>query len=138
MRAVRRKFPLPELVQEGRLTRQNLALRKNLRKYQCVDETLKEMVCDVLGLDAFSEESMDTALEKITVDGATIYFHLHDGSVVKREYVKPKRKGTKHTEKFKEHMRQIMKTKWEEGKMHGTKKSDNHSGHDQPVHGSAD
>lgn len=102
------------------------------------DEILKSMVCDVLGLDDFSEESMDAALEKITVNGPSVSFHLRNGSIVEREYTKPKRKGTKHTEEFKAHMRQIMKAKWKEGKMHGTKKSDNHSGYDQPVHGSAD
>ena len=102
------------------------------------DEILKSMVCDVLGLDAFSEESMDAALEKITVNGTAVRFHLRDGSVAEREYTQPKRKGTKHTEEFKEHMRQLMKAKWKEGKMHGTKKSDNHSSHDQPVHGGAD
>lgn len=102
------------------------------------DEILKSMVCDVLGLDDFSEESMDAALEKITVNGPAVSFHLRNGSIVEREYTKPKRKGTKHTEEFKAHMRQIMKAKWKEGKMHGTKKSDNHSGYDQPVHGSAD
>lgn len=102
------------------------------------DDILKSMVCDALGLDDFSEESMDAALGKITVNGPSVSFHLRNGSIEEREYTKPKRKGTKHTEEFKAHMRQIMKTKWKEGKMHGPKKSDDYSGHDQPVHGSAD
>lgn len=102
------------------------------------EEILKGMVCDALNLDGFSEERMDSELEKITVDGQTLTFHFLNGHTESREYVKPKKKGTKHTEEYKEHMRELMKARWKEGKMHGAKKSDNNSGNDQPVHGSAD
>ena len=102
------------------------------------DEILKEMVCDVLKLDEFSEERMDSELEKITVDGQAITFHFPDGHTENREYVKPKKKGTKHTEEFKEHMRELMTARWKEGKMHGAKESDDHSGNNQPVHGGTD
>lgn len=94
------------------------------------DEILKGMVCEVLGSDGFSEKQMDSTLEKITVDGQTIAFHFLDGHIENRKYVKPKKKGMKHTEEFKKHMRKIMITKWREGKMHGTKKSHNDSSKD--------
>ena len=76
------------------------------------DSVLKDMVCGVLGLDEFSEERMDTALEKITVDGNTLTFWFLDGHTEEREYVKPKKRGVPHTEEHKEHMRQVMKEKW--------------------------
>lgn len=102
------------------------------------DELLKDMVCDAMHMPEFSEERMDAELEQITVDGQTIIFHFRDGHTEYREYVKPKKKGSKHTEEFKAHMRELMKTKWKEGKMHGAKKSDDHSGNNQPVHGDTD
>ena len=92
------------------------------------DEILKEMVCDVLKLDEFSEERMDSELEKITVDGQAITLHFLDGHTENREYIKPKKKGTKHTEEFKAHMRELMTARWKEGRMHGAKESDDHSG----------
>ena len=93
------------------------------------------MVCDVLGVADFSEEKMDAALEKITVDGTAITFHFRSGGTMERQYIKPKKKGAKHTEEYKEYMRKLMKDRWKEGKMHGTKKSNNDTGYHQPVHG---
>lgn len=102
------------------------------------DEILKDMVRDVLGLDTFSEEAMDATLEKITVDGSTVSFHFKSRENESREYIRPKKKGTKHTEEHKAYMSELMKSKWKEGKMRGTKKSDDNSGYDQPVHGNTD
>ena len=45
-----------------------------------------------------------------------------------------KRKMPKHSDERKQHMREVMIQKWRE--RHG--ESDNHSGNDQPVYGSAD
>ena len=61
------------------------------------DEILKGRVRDVLGLDVFSEEVMDAELEQITVDGSMVSFHYKSGEVESREYIRPKKKGTKHT-----------------------------------------
>lgn len=102
------------------------------------DEILKDMVRDVLGLDVFSEEVMDVELEQITVDGSMVSFHYKSGEVESREYIRPKKKGTKHTEEHKAYMSELMKSKWKEGMMRGTKKSDNNSSNDQPVHGNTD
>lgn len=102
------------------------------------DEILKDMVCDVLKLDEFSEERMDTELEKITVDGQMITFQFQDGHTESLEYVKPKKKGTKHTEEFKAYMRELMKAKWKERKMHGTKESNNHPSDNKPLHSDTD
>ena len=76
------------------------------------DSILKDMVCKVLGLNAFSEELMDAALEKVTVDGNTLTFCFLDGHTESCQYIKPKKRGVKHTEEHKEHMRQVMKEKW--------------------------
>ncbi len=102
------------------------------------DEILKDMVCDVLKLDEFSEERMDTELEKITVDGQMITFQFQDGHTESLECVKPKKKGTKHTEEFKAYMRELMKAKWKERKMHGTKESNNHPSDNKPLHSDTD
>lgn len=102
------------------------------------DDILKDMVCDVLGLDEFSEERMDTELEKIMVDGQMITFQFQDGHTENLEYVKPKKKGTKHTDEFKEYMRELMTTKWKEGKMRNAKKSNDNSGNDKPIHSFTD
>ena len=102
------------------------------------DDILKDMVCDVLGLDEFSEERMDTELEKITVDGQKIVFHFLNSCTEDRKYIKPKKKGTKHTDEFKEYMRELMTAKWKEGKMRNAKKSNDNSGNDKPIHSFTD
>lgn len=102
------------------------------------DDVLKNMVCDVLGVADFSEEKMDATLGKITVDGTAITFHFRNGGTMECQYIKPKKKGTKHTDEYKEYMRKLMKDRWKEGKMHGTKKSNNDSGYHQPVHSHTD
>lgn len=75
------------------------------------DDILKDMVCDVLGLKEFSEEKMDSALEKITVDGQNITFHFLTGHTENRKYVKPKKRGTKHTKEISEHIQEVIETK---------------------------
>ena len=98
------------------------------------DEALKDMVCDVFGWAAFSEEDMDARLEKITVCGTSVTFHLHNGTAEERIYDKPKRKGTKHTAEFKQYMSAVMKSKWEERRRHGSKKGEDNPCDRQPPH----
>ena len=96
------------------------------------EDVVKTMVCDVLELDAFSEEKMDFKMGEITVDEAAISFHLKDGSIQQCTYAKPKKKGTKHTEEYKRYMSEVMKSKWEERKRYGTAKGKDDSSNRQP------
>ncbi len=70
------------------------------------------MTAEVLGLDAFDDETVMERIGSILVDGNTLVFRLKDGREERRTWVKPKRTGHKHTEAEKEHMRQVMKGKW--------------------------
>ena len=54
--------------------------------------TMKALVCDVLGLEEFSEEIMDKNIEKAVVLNGTVSFHFFDGHIESREY-KEKKKG---------------------------------------------
>ena len=54
--------------------------------------TMKALVCDVLGLEEFSEEIMDKNIERAVVLNGTVSFHFFDGHIESREY-KEKKKG---------------------------------------------
>lgn len=95
------------------------------------DEIIKDMVKEVLRLDAFDEKQMDAKLDHVNVAGTQITFHLKDGTFTEREYIKPRKRGTKHTEEYKQMMSERMKTRWKEGKMHGNKKGYNNTGNNQ-------
>lgn len=111
---------------------------KNCGNTVLQEDAIKTMVCDVLGLDAFSEEKMDLEIEKITVDESTISFHLKNESIQQCIYAKPKKKGMKHTEEHKRYMSEVMKSKWEERKRYGTAKGKDDSGNRQPPNGSVE
>lgn len=95
------------------------------------DDILKQMVCEVLQISDFSEEIMDSQIEKITVSGSEVTFCFLNGKAETRQYIKPKKRGTKHTEEYKEYMSRIMKAKWKEGKTNG--KGEN--GNNDPCNG---
>lgn len=69
------------------------------------DETMKTLIAEVLGLDAFSEAVMDKHMESASVLGNTVTFHFRDGHEVTKSF-KDKRHRTKWTEE-----RRIKQTK---------------------------
>ena len=73
--------------------------------------TMQELVCDVLGIEEFSEEQMDAVMEKAIVKEATVTFYFQDGHTENRNY-EEKKKGFPHTEEYKEYMRQVTKSRW--------------------------
>lgn len=75
------------------------------------NSTMRQLVCDVLGIGSFSEENMDNQIDKAVVLNGEVTFHLKDGSIVKRCY-KEKKKGFAHTDEFKKYMREVMKKRW--------------------------
>lgn len=75
------------------------------------DSTMKALVCDVLGLEEYSETEMDAVMEKAVITDGTVTFHFKDGHTESRSY-EEKKKGFSHTEEYKEHMRQMMKERW--------------------------
>lgn len=77
------------------------------------DDTMRTLVCDVLGIEVYSEERMDALLDKAVVNNGTVTFHFKDGNTVQTEYAERKR-GTKHTEEYNEHMSRIMVQRWKE------------------------
>ena len=75
------------------------------------DTTMAALVCDVLGLSEYSEETMDTAIEKAVVKDGTVTFCFYDGHTEYLSY-KEKKKGTPHTEEYKQHMSRLTKSRW--------------------------
>lgn len=72
---------------------------------------LKTLICDVLGLTDFDEATFKERVSFIEVSGNNerrAVFHLADGSTVLREWTKPKKRGVKHTEEWK----QVMSEYW--------------------------
>lgn len=101
------------------------------------DAKLREMVCDVLALDAFSEEKMDAAIEKVTVLDRIVTFHFKDGHTEERRY-EAHRIGRKHSEAEKAHMSEVMKARWisgdlsrKRGNRNGEQKGHDHTGDHQ-------
>ena len=76
------------------------------------EDVLKEVITDVMGTETFDEHAVTEMLDSILVDGNTLVFRFSDGREESRKWVKPRRKGYKHTEEYKEHMRQLMKDRW--------------------------
>ena len=56
------------------------------------DRTLKKIICDVLGLEEFSEEVMTERLTHISALGDRLTFHFKDGHTEQRTYAHEKRK----------------------------------------------
>ena len=98
------------------------------------EETLMAICAEALGRDEFEETAFR---EQIACIHITAPFHLSihffDGHTFEAQW-ENKRKMPKHSEERKQHMREVMIQKWRE--RHG--KSNDHSGDDQPVYGSAD
>lgn len=77
------------------------------------EDILKLMITEVIGTDEFDDAVFEKAIERIDVESADkIVFHLADGGMAERTWVKPKRVGKPRTEAQKEHMRLVMKGKW--------------------------
>ena len=72
---------------------------------------MEALVCDALGLSKYSEETMDTAIEKAVVKDGTVTFCFCDGHTESLSY-KEKKKGTPHTEEYKQHMSRLTKSRW--------------------------
>ena len=98
------------------------------------EETLMAICAEALGRDEFEETAFR---EQIACIHITAPFHLSihffDGHTFEAQW-ENKRKMPKHSEKRKQHMREVMIQKWRE--RHG--ESNDHSGDDQPVYGNAD
>ena len=98
------------------------------------EETLMALCAKAMGLDEFEETAFR---EQIACIHITAPFHLSihffDGHTFEAQW-ENKRKMPKHSEERKQHMREVMIQKWRE--RHG--ESNDHSGDDQPVYGSAD
>lgn len=75
------------------------------------DTTMETLVCDALGLSEYSEETMDTAIEKAVVKDGTVTFCFYDGYTECLSY-KEKKKGIPHTEEYKQHMSRLTKSRW--------------------------
>ena len=56
------------------------------------DRTLKKIICEVLGLEEFSEGAMTEQLTHISVLGDRLTFHFRDGHTEQRTYAHEKRK----------------------------------------------
>jgi len=75
------------------------------------DATMKALVADVLGLDAFDEASMDKQIEYAQMHGNTVTFHFRDGHDDDRSF-KDKHHGTKWTAERREKQCQALKACW--------------------------
>lgn len=73
--------------------------------------TMEALVCDALGISKYSEETMDTAIEKAVVKDGTVTFCFYDGHTESLSY-KENKKGTPHTEEYKQHMSRLTKSRW--------------------------
>ena len=97
------------------------------------EETLMAICAEALGRDEFEETAFR---EQIACIHITAPFHLSihffDGHTFEAQW-ENRRKMPKHSEERKQHMREVMIQKWRE--RHG--ESNDHSGDDQPVYGSA-
>ena len=98
------------------------------------EETLMAICAEALGRDEFEETAFR---EQIACIHITAPFHLSihffDGHTFEAQW-ENRRKMPKHSEKRKQHMREVMIQKWRE--RHG--ESNDHSGDDQPIYGSTD
>lgn len=76
------------------------------------EDVLKNMIAEVMETETYDEAAVDEQIDRILVDGDTLTFCFKDGREEKRIWVKPKKRGFKHTEEYKEHMRQLTKKQW--------------------------
>ena len=76
------------------------------------EDVLKEVIAEVMGTDGFDDAAVDEKLDSILVEDETLIFRFKNGHQESRNWVKPKRKGHKHTEEYKERMSQLTKERW--------------------------
>ena len=76
------------------------------------EDALMRLTAEVMGTENFDEDAVTETLDSIVVQGNELVFRFVDGHEEPRAWEKPKRRGWKHTEEYKEHMRQLMKDRW--------------------------
>ena len=98
------------------------------------EETLMKLCAEAMGVNEFDETAFREQIACIHITAPfQLSIHFLDGHTIEAEW-ENKRKMPKHSDERKQHMREVMIQKWRE--RHG--ESDDHSGNDQPVYGSAD
>ena len=98
------------------------------------EETLMKLCAEAMGFNEFDKTAFREQIACIHITAPfQLSIHFLDGHTIEAEW-ENKRKMPKHSDERKQHMREVMIQKWRE--RHG--ESDNHSGNDQPVYGSAD
>ena len=98
------------------------------------EETLMAICAEALGRDEFEETAFREQIACIHITAPYhLSIHFFDGHTFEAQW-ENKRKMPKHSEKRKQHMREVMIQKWRE--RHG--ESNDHSGDDQPIYGSTD
>lgn len=82
-----------------------------------LESLLKKLSCEVLGMDEFDETEFRKRIDHIEILGGDVMkamFFLRDGRIIKREWAKPKKRGVKHTDEYKDYMRELMIRRWKE------------------------
>ena len=98
------------------------------------EETLMKLCAEAMGFNEFDETAFREQISCIHITAPfQLSIHFLDGHTIEAQW-ENKRKMPKHSDERKQHMREVMIQKWRE--RHG--ESDDHSGNDQPVYGSAD
>ena len=98
------------------------------------EETLMKLCAEAMGVNEFDETAFREQIACIHITAPfQLSIHFLDGHTIEAKW-ENKRKMPKHSDERKQHMREVMIQKWRE--RHG--ESDDHSGNDQPVYGSAD
>lgn len=75
------------------------------------ESTLNALVCDVLGLDEYSEEAMDKAMDYCEIADNIVSFHFRDGHFEERHYEEKKR-GTPWSKERRKKALKGMKEYW--------------------------
>ena len=100
------------------------------QKRNSIDEdTLKNMVAEVLGIPEFDEPTMDEQLTRISTIDTEVTFHFKDGHTETKMYTIPKKRGYVQSEEQKRRQAEYKKKWWEEkkrGKESNNNSSDNH------------
>lgn len=98
------------------------------------EETLMKLCAEAMEVNEFDETAFREQIACIHITAPfQLSIHFLDGHTIEAKW-ENKRKMPKHSDERKQHMREVMIQKWRE--RHG--ESDDHSGNDQPVYGSAD
>jgi site-specific DNA recombinase len=69
--------------------------KRDCKNSKMEDGAMKELICDVLGLPEFDEDSMNKAMDYAVIDHWTITFHFRDGHEVTRKYKHEKYRSRK-------------------------------------------